>query len=174
MTELVYKPGEVMKKLGLKDSVYKKYILALEKEGYVFQRDEKNHRFFTNKDIQTLENFMELIKYDGMTIEAVAKKIGEMNGHNAITTNELEKQERYDVMNLVEKAVQAEREKHQNEIKALMNAYSETIKLEFKQGFEEQKIYFEEKFAAFERDQNLRQISAAKEKRNFWSRLFHK
>jgi hypothetical protein len=61
---VVYKPGEVMKMLGLKDSVFKKYYLALEKEGYVIKRNSANHRVFTEKDVITLETFLELLKYD--------------------------------------------------------------------------------------------------------------
>lgn len=73
---LVYKTGEVLKKLNLKDSVFKKYISSLEKEGYVFQKNNMGHRLYTEKDIKALEMFLELISYDGMTIESVAKKIG--------------------------------------------------------------------------------------------------
>lgn len=73
---LVYKTGEVLRKLNLKDSVFKKYISSLEKEGYVFQKNNMGHRLYTEKDIKALEMFLELISYDGMTIESVAKKIG--------------------------------------------------------------------------------------------------
>lgn len=74
---VIYKPNEVMKKFALKDSLYKKYITALEKEGYIFQKNQQGHRLFTAEDIQVLESFLELIKYDGMTIESVAKQIGQ-------------------------------------------------------------------------------------------------
>ena len=33
INNLVYKTGEVLRKLNLKDSVFKKYISSLEKEG---------------------------------------------------------------------------------------------------------------------------------------------
>ena len=100
---IIYKPSDVMNQLDIKESLYKKYIGALEKDGgYVFQKNQQGHRIFTAEDIQTLEKFMELIKYDGMTIEKVAKKIGEMNGHGAISE---EQPNSYDVMTLVEQAV---------------------------------------------------------------------
>jgi DNA-binding transcriptional MerR regulator len=99
---VIYKPNEVMKKFGLKESLYKKYIAALEKEGYIFQKNQQGHRLFADEDIETLEKFLELIRYDGMTIESVAKKIGKMKGHDVMTEP---KQESYDVMTLVEKAV---------------------------------------------------------------------
>jgi DNA-binding transcriptional MerR regulator len=117
---VIYKPSEVMKKLDLKESVYKKYIKALEDQNYVFQKNQQGHRIFTDEDIRTLENFMELIKYDGMTIELVAKKIGETKGHAGITE---QKKDSYDVMALVEKAVtnalEKQEQRHQAELKAL-------------------------------------------------------
>ena len=117
---IVYKPSDVMKQLDIKESLYKKYIAALEKDGgYVFQKNQQGHRIFTAEDIQTLEKFMELIKYDGMTIEKVAKKIGEMNGHDAISE---EKSNSYDVMALVEQAVSSALKVQEKQLHDVMTA----------------------------------------------------
>lgn len=93
----VYKTGEVLKRLNLKDSVFKKYVFSLEKEGYSFQRNNLGHRLFTEEDIKALEMFLELISYDGMTIESVARKIGTANkkqiepmGHDVMTGNDID------------------------------------------------------------------------------------
>jgi DNA-binding transcriptional MerR regulator len=99
---VVYKPNEIMKKFGLKESLYKKYITALEKEGYIFQKNQQGHRIFSDEDIEILEKFLELIRYDGMTIDSVAKKIGKMKGHDGMTE---QIQDSHDVMTLVEKTV---------------------------------------------------------------------
>ncbi|MBX9971355.1 DUF3967 domain-containing protein [Priestia aryabhattai] len=95
INNFVYKTGEVLKRLNLKDSVFKKYVSNLEKEGYVFQKNNLGHRLFTEEDIKALELFLELISYDGMTIESVAKKIGETNrkqleakSYDAITSSD--------------------------------------------------------------------------------------
>jgi len=85
INNFVYKTSEVLKKLNLKDSVFKKYVSTLEKEGYVFQRNNLGHRLFTEEDIKALELFLELISYDGMTIESVAKQIGKTNQKNLET-----------------------------------------------------------------------------------------
>ena len=95
---MVYKASDVMEKLGLKDSVFKKYIYLLEKEGYVFQRNNKGHRIFTEDNIKTLEVFLELSRYDGVTLESVAKKIAEMNGHDGMQDS---KSESHDGMTLI-------------------------------------------------------------------------
>jgi DNA-binding transcriptional MerR regulator len=127
---VIYKPSDVMKKLDLKESVYKKYIKALEDQKYVFQKNQQGHRIFTVEDVQTLENFMELIKYDGMTIESVAKKIGEMKGHAGAPE---QKKDSYDVMALVEtvvnNALEKQEQRHQAELKELSTKL-ESIKIE--------------------------------------------
>lgn len=102
---LVYKAKEVMDKLKIKDSVFKKYISILEKEGYVIQRNQQEHRLFTDKDIQTLEKLIELSRYDGMTLESAAKIIGSTNqkeyGHDVMTKNT----QGHDVITLITTAV---------------------------------------------------------------------
>jgi DNA-binding transcriptional MerR regulator len=102
---LIYKAKEVMEKLEIKDSVFKKYISILEKEGYIIQKNKQGHRLFTDEDIRTLEKFIELSKYDGMTLESVAKMIGSTkqknNGHDVIE----EKEQSHDVMTLITTAV---------------------------------------------------------------------
>lgn len=109
---LVYKTKEAMEMLDIKDSVFKKYLSILEKEGYVIQRNQQGHRLFTDKDIQTLEKFMELSKYDGMTLESAAKMIGSTKrDHEVITGSShapmTESEQSYDVMTLVTNAVTA-------------------------------------------------------------------
>lgn len=98
---MIYQPKEVMEKLGFKDGVYKKYIKALEDEGYEFHKNDRGHRIFTEDDLKTLETFVELIQYDGMTIEKVAKEIGKIKGHSVTADSS------HDVMALVDKAVEA-------------------------------------------------------------------
>ncbi|RAS91850.1 hypothetical protein A3863_04530 (plasmid) [Priestia endophytica] len=114
---LVYKTNEVMNKLNLKDSVFKKYIALLEKEGYVIQRNGQGHRLYSEEDVETLEMFMELIKYDGMTLESVAKKIGNSRGHK-ITVED--KEESYDVMTLVSSLLEEQKKQFEERTQKLL------------------------------------------------------
>jgi DNA-binding transcriptional MerR regulator len=171
---VVYKPSEVMKRLGLKESVFKKYYLALEKEGYVIERNASNHRVFTEEDVETFETFMELIKYDGMTIESVAKKIGAMKGHNDITkpkTND------YDVMALIAVALEERDKQHALQLKQqeeqfadrMQKALSDQLKLQereitanFKSEFNKFKDSLEETIGEL----------IPKEKKPWWKKFF--
>lgn len=108
--EVYYKSSEVAKKLGLKESTFKKYYLALEKEGYAVKRNSSNHRVFTNKDVEVIQKFCELIQYDFMTIESVAKEIGKMKGR---FLEETDKKEDKNVMTLVASALEEQRDMYE-------------------------------------------------------------
>lgn len=179
---IVYKPSEVMKQLNIKESLYKKYILALEKDaGYVFQKNQQGHRIFTAEDIQTLEKFMELIKYDGMTIEKVAKKIGEMNNHDGHDVISDEQSNSYDVMALVEQAVSSalktqEKQLHdvmtaianqnnelKEQLKRIEDKHDKVFVQSLRESQENKKLMLEEV-----KSQVKSEIAAAKEKKKWW------
>lgn len=128
---IIYKPNDIMKKFGLKESLYKKYILALEKEGYVFQRNQQGHRIFSSKDLEIIETFLKLIKYDGMTIEKVAKKLGKQYHDNVITDNKSKQlKEDYNVMTLIDTVVKDAIEKHRSQ---MLKEFQEYLKQRDKQ-----------------------------------------
>ena len=124
---LIYKTKDVMEKLEIKDSVFKKYISILEKEGYIIQKNQQGHRIFTSEDITTLERFMELSKYDGMTLESVAKMLGstkqQSNGHAVIE----KKEESHDVMTLITTAVTTALEKQAKQHSAQLQQMQEQL-----------------------------------------------
>jgi DNA-binding transcriptional MerR regulator len=176
---LIYKPNEVMKRFNLKESVYKKYIAALEKEGYLFEKNQQGHRIFSERDIKTFERFLELIRYDGMTIELVAKKIGEINSHNVMTE---EKQESHNVMTLFENAVRValetqekqlmtkfnsqlkETQEQLNRIETRANDRDQILMQSIRESQEVKKLLLEVK----------EQIAATKEeKKSWWKRFFN-
>jgi DNA-binding transcriptional MerR regulator len=185
---LIYKAKDVMDKLDLKESVFKKYIGLLEREGYVVQKNQQGHRLFTDDDIKILESFIELSKYDGMTLESVAKQIGSVKkneGHDAMIDKS------YDVMTLVETAVSNALQKQEERFRQVLKQQDEFNK-QLLERIDQQHSYIEGKLK--ERDQllieSLREVqetkkqmievTAAKEieekvrKKGFWSRLFGK
>lgn len=176
---VIYKPSDIMKKFDLKESLYKKYIAALEKEGYAFQKNQQGHRFFTTEDIEVLENFLELIRYDGMTIESVAKKIGEMKRHDGIT---IQKSESHDVMTLVEKAVttalQAQEKELTSKFETQFQETQEFMKRIETRTAERDKLLMQSIRESQETKKLLlevkEQIAAANEKKNTWWQFWKK
>jgi DNA-binding transcriptional MerR regulator len=173
---VIYKAKEVMDQLDLKDSVFKKYIGLLEREGYVIERNAQGHRLFKVEDIKTLETFMELSKYDGMTLESVAKKIGSMKtseGHEGITDNE---NNRHDVMSLVEMAVSDALAKQEERFAQANKQLADEMKREIKAlGERLEKSRVEELRLALE---TQKQLAATQEKleterkKGIWTKLF--
>lgn len=176
---LIYKPSEIMKRFNLKESVYKKYIAALEKEGYLFEKNQQGHRFFSERDIKTFERFLELIRYDGMTIETVAKEIGKLNSHNDMPQGE---KEGYNVITLVENTVKAALENQGRQLVEKFNSqYKETqeqlTRIETR-AQERDKILMESIRESQEVKKILlevkQEIAAAKEvKKSWWKRFFN-
>lgn len=145
----VYKTGEVLKRLDLKDSVFKKYIFSLEKEGYSFQRNNLGHRLFTEDDIKALEMFLELISYDGMTIESVARKIGMANkkrlepmGHDVMPENGIDG---HDII--------PERDSSSHDAMTLMNALLKEQEQRFVRLLQEQEQTFKNEIQAIKNNQ---------------------
>lgn len=145
----VYKTGEVLKRLDLKDSVFKKYIFSLEKEGYSFQRNNLGHRLFTEDDIKALEMFLELISYDGMTIESVARKIGMANkkrlepmGHDIMPENGIDG---HDII--------PERDSSSHDAMTLMNALLKEQEQRFVRLLREQEQTFKNEIQAIKNNQ---------------------
>lgn len=145
----VYKTGEVLKRLDLKDSVFKKYVSSLEKEGYSFRRNNLGHRLFTEEDIKALEMFLELISYDGMTIESVARKIGTANkkqiepmGHDIMTGNDIDG---HDVM--------TEKDTSSHDVMTLVNVLLKEQEQRFVRILQEQEQTFKNEIQAIKDNQ---------------------
>lgn len=154
---VVYKSADVMKRLGLKESVFKKYYLALEKEGYVIPKNSSNHRVFSEEHIQILETFVQMIKYDGMTVESVAKQIAKAEGHIVTDQNK----ESYDVMSLVASALEKELAIQE---KQMTNRMQEILE----QRLEEQEKRLTAKFSAIEESNKRIEESLDKMSKKKW------
>ena len=187
---VVYKSSEVMKLLDVKESVFKKYVSLIEKEGFVFQKNAQGHRMFSELDIQTLETFIKLSRYDGVTLESVAKKVAEWRknkGHDDMT--EIQEQapknpqdaNSHDVMTLVDSLLREQEQRFTSQIQQLIQQQKEmTTKQDEKLNHillqldrmdqreqERNRMMQEEKEAQM-------QIAAAQEKRSWWQRFLGK
>ncbi|WP_226530890.1 DUF3967 domain-containing protein [Metabacillus niabensis] len=173
---IVYKAKEVMEKLEIKDSVFKKYISILEKEGYFIQKNQQGHRLFTDEDISTLEKFIELSKYNGMTLESVAKMIGntkqKSNSHDVIEENK----QSYDVMTLITTAVTTALEEQAKQHSAQLQQMQEQLnRIESSQNDRDQKLV--QSLRESQETKKLllevkEQVAATQEKKSWWQKLW--
>lgn len=102
---MIMKVPDMAKRLELKESAFKKYTLLLEREGYLVDRNRQGHRLFTTEDLEIFEKFIELGRYDGLTLENAAKMVVDslppekrkQEGHDVTT----EENEDHNVMTLI-------------------------------------------------------------------------
>lgn len=173
---IVYKAKEVMERLEIKESAFKKYISILEKEGYIISKNQQGHRLFTDEDISTLEKFIELSKYDGMTLESVAKMIGSTkqrdNGYDVIEDNK----QSHDVMTLITTTVTTALEEQAKHHSAQLQQMQEQLnRIESSQNDRDLKLV--ESLRESQETKKLllevkNQIAATQEKKSWWQKLW--
>lgn len=83
--DILYSPSEVCDQIKVKDSTLRKYVIILEAAGYVFSRNNKGHRQYTDKDIVILKRFIAASKQPGIRLETAAEQIVSMAQPNSIT-----------------------------------------------------------------------------------------
>lgn len=186
--ERAYTTKEIADTLEIGDSTLRKWCASLEKNGYIFTKNDQNYRLFVEHDIILLRQFKKLVKEANMPLDNASSLIIERFSGQSLTTRtgvaplETSTQDTrsLDAITKFEEKIM-ERFNQQEEVNRQL------VKLIEKQNkiIEDQKRYIEEKFD--ERDQQLTEsIRAAKEtkkllieqkeqeKRGFFSKLFGK
>lgn len=64
-----YTPKEINAILEVSESTGRKWCLSLEKKGYMFIRNDRNQRLFTEHDLDALQKFQALLKETNMPLD---------------------------------------------------------------------------------------------------------
>ncbi|MCM3224024.1 DUF3967 domain-containing protein [Bacillus cereus] len=169
-----YWGSEVAKNLGIGSSTLRKYCLALEEAGYLFERGNNNSRIFYHKDVATIERLVTAMNKKNVTLEqAINLAIANVE-ENEIATVAID-----NVADTEHIKVLTER------IERL-----EQLNLELIQRLDQQSKFLQETDAKRiireeQRDSQLMQvlreiqdskrlIAASEQKKSLWSRLFGK
>ncbi|WP_245947525.1 hypothetical protein [Bacillus taeanensis] len=163
--EAAYFSSEVAKSLGIGASTLRKYALALEEQGYNFDRGINNSRVFYQKDVLVIQRLIAAITNQNMSLEQAIKLAVAMNTENTVATSAtIEEQSPSPFKELCDRIEALE--KNQNRLIE--------VNLTLAKQFEDQKSYITNKLE--ERDRalmtSLRTIQEEKEKQNqssFWS-----
>jgi hypothetical protein len=75
-----YTPKEVRLDLNTSTGNLQKYCLHLEKNGYKFKRNEKNHREFGEYDLMALKHLQNLVDHQKMQVENAAMIVADRFG----------------------------------------------------------------------------------------------
>ncbi|MED3056283.1 hypothetical protein CN988_28300 [Bacillus thuringiensis] len=81
-----YWGSEVAKNLGIGSSTLRKYCLALEEAGYLFERGSNNSRIFYHKDVATIERLVTAMNKKNVTLEQAINLAITSVTENEITT----------------------------------------------------------------------------------------
>lgn len=159
--EQSYFGNEVAKVIGIGNSTVRKYAIALEEQGYEFQRGINNSRVFYNKDILMLQRLMTIMNKKSTTLEQAVKLAVSTVEEDTITTPVTDKEHDITVVERLERLEQI------------------NVKL-VQQLQEQQRMLFERDSKRDEQLTNVireiqetkRLTAAAQEKRPWWKRLF--
>lgn len=83
-----YTPKELKLLLDIADSSLRKWCLALEEQGYLFDRTDNNKRVFTDKDLIVLKQFRHLVQVDFMSLQNAAVIVAGKYREDKRTTSE--------------------------------------------------------------------------------------
>ncbi|MBJ7987932.1 DUF3967 domain-containing protein [Bacillus cereus] len=87
----LYSPGDVAEQLGIQSSTLRKYADVLEKEGYIFIKNERGHRKYRESDVMVFRKVINLKNDTDMTLENATKQI--VSWHQGVEVLPLERHE---------------------------------------------------------------------------------
>lgn len=71
----VYSPHEISELLGIRDSTLRKYSILLESNGYQFQRNKQNQRWYNDNDVIALRKLVTLKDNGDMSLKECAEAV---------------------------------------------------------------------------------------------------
>ncbi|KXY35582.1 DUF3967 domain-containing protein [Bacillus sp. FSL K6-0067] len=86
-----YSPSDVAEQLNIQSSTLRKYADVLEKEGYIFLKNERGHRKYRESDVVVFRKVINLKNDTDMTLENATKQI--VSWHQGIEVLPLERHE---------------------------------------------------------------------------------
>ncbi|WP_033707398.1 DUF3967 domain-containing protein [Bacillus mycoides] len=87
----LYSPSDVAEQLGIQSSTLRKYADVLEKEGYTFIKNEREHRKYRESDVMVFRKVINLKNDTDMTLENATKQI--VSWHQGVEVLPLERHE---------------------------------------------------------------------------------
>jgi DNA-binding transcriptional MerR regulator len=84
--EALYSPGEVASQLNIQRQTVTKYARIFESEGFVFHKDEKGNRAYTDTNISMFRRVTDAKNKPGITLETAVKGVVPMYMKESITS----------------------------------------------------------------------------------------
>ncbi|MGE6367453.1 DUF3967 domain-containing protein [Bacillus paramycoides] len=87
----LYSPSDVAEQLGIQSSTLRKYADVLEKEGYIFIKNERGHRKYRESDVMVFRKVINLKNDTDITLENATKQI--VSWHQGVEVLPLDRHE---------------------------------------------------------------------------------
>lgn len=185
MNEFGFFSKEVALKLDINASTLRQWCLAMEKEGYEFQRNDKEQRIFYDRDINLLFELQNLIEKTRNREDAIKQIVSRSksvdNAKKLLSVNENERDNitisKVDLEELIQKAVDKTTEQQNKLVLQLMERIDQQQKYIDERLEQRDQNLLEALRESQETKQQLLQIAAAHEeeqKKGFFARLFGK
>ena len=172
--EFGYFSKDVAIELDITTSTLRRWSIELEKEGYSFQRNEKDQRIYYERDFKAFRELKKLIANSVPVIDAIKAIVSrDFEGENEERTPSvysemirLSKRELQEIVHIaVKEAIEEEREAmflaFENKLNDIVEKRDRIITQQMKRSLEEQ------------REQYLLEVAATQqEKSSLWSKLF--
>lgn len=176
-----YSTKDISNIVGIATPTVRKYAQALEKEGYIFTKNENGFRIFVDEDIEIFQQMKQMSNESGMNIVHIASTLINQRKQNPVDTIQNESK----VATPVKSEAKEEKIIDINRIDKRYNTLLKEIQ-ELKQLVREQQAYIDERLEKRdqmitqsirllqEQRQALLEASTSKEKKGFFARLFSK
>lgn len=86
-----YTPKEMSEMLSIEPVTLRKYSIALEKAGYIFIRNDSDHRLYTERDVISLQHLKALRERNALNVDnaamAVTTRFFQVNGPSETVTH---------------------------------------------------------------------------------------
>ncbi|EIJ77613.1 hypothetical protein PB1_17498 (plasmid) [Bacillus methanolicus PB1] len=176
-----YSTKDISNIVGIATPTVRKYAQALEKEGYIFIRNENGFRIFVDEDIEILQQMKQMSNESGMNIVHIASILINQRKQNLVDTIQNESEVTTSVKSEVKEAESLNIDRIDKKYDMLLKEVQE-----LKQLVREQQAYIDERLekrdqmitqsirSLQEQRQALLEASTSKEKKGFFARLFSK
>lgn len=172
MDSFGYFAKDVASDLEITTSTLRRWSIELEKEGYSFERNEKEQRIYYERDFKAFRELKKLLSHSVSFADAIKAVVSmDLESKNALKTPSvytdeirLSKRELHEIVhNAVKEAIQDEREAmfqaFEHKINDVVEKRDRVITQELQQTLEERRL----------------EIAAAKEiKKSWWEKIFKK
>lgn len=166
--EFGYFSKDVAQELGITTSTLRRWSILLEKEGYTFQRNEKEQRIYYECEFRAFRELKKLIAHSVPVADAI-KAVASRNfeKENAEQTpsvySEMVRLSKRELEEIIKKAIEEEREVL---LKALEKKLSETIEMRDRMLTQQLRNAFEEN------QKSIETLRTKDEKISWWKKYF--